>query len=77
MSPIPPAVSATVTIRAPTVGRLQPPASMKPAVVLKSKALISPAWIIAAPTPMRRISRPRSAAAWWLGWFRWSPCRRA
>ena len=41
-SPIPPSVSATVTIRAAIVGRLQPPASMKPAVVLKSKALMQP-----------------------------------
>ena len=42
MSPIPPAVSATDTMRAANVGMLQPPDSMKPTVVLKSRELYEP-----------------------------------
>lgn len=58
--PSPPRVSAVVTMRAANVGRLQPPLSMKPAVVLKSAALIRPACSIVAPSARRRMSRPVS-----------------
>ena len=43
MRPIPPPVSAIDTMSAANVGKRQPPASMKPTVVLKSKSLMSPA----------------------------------
>ena len=42
ISPIPPAVSATDTMRAANVGMLQPPDSMEATVVLKSNALMQP-----------------------------------
>ena len=41
--PIPPAVSAAVTMNAANLGSRQPPASMEAAAVLKSKAFSNPA----------------------------------
>ncbi len=58
--PIPPRVSAAVTMKAANPGRRQPLDSMNPTAVPKSKALIRPACSMVAPTAIRRISSPVS-----------------